>query len=62
MRPFYNAAFPKKSHVPSWNSKGNLTPFMKPQKFPEIAVPLQRNAEFPAKTQEEPRFPLLDSR
>ena len=38
MRPFYNAAFPKKSHVPFWNSKGNLTPFMKPQKLPEIAI------------------------
>ena len=39
MRPFYAAVFPKKSHVPSWNWKGNLTPFMKPQKLPEISVP-----------------------
>ena len=39
MSPFYTAAFPKKSHVPSGNSKGNLTPFRKPQKLPEILVP-----------------------
>ena len=39
MRPFYAAAFPKKSHVPSWNWKGNLTPFLKPQKLPKISVP-----------------------
>ena len=39
MRSFYAAVFPKKFHVPSWISKGNLTPFMKPQKLPEIPVP-----------------------
>ena len=62
MRPFYTAAFPKKPHVPSWNLKGNLKPFMKPQKLPEIPYPLERKAEFPATTQEEPRFPHINSR
>ena len=38
-RPFYAAPFPKKAHVPSWNSKGSLTRFTKLQKFPEIPVP-----------------------
>ena len=39
MRPFYTAAFPKKSHVPSWNLKENLKPLMKPQKLPKIPIP-----------------------
>ena len=30
---------PKKAHVPSWNSKGYLTCFMKLQKFPQIPIP-----------------------
>ena len=41
IRPFCTAVFPKKSHVASSNSKRNLTPFMKPQKLPEISVPTQ---------------------
>ena len=32
------AAFPKKAHVPSWNSKGYLTCFRKLQKFPQIPI------------------------
>ena len=35
----YAAAFPKKDHVPSWNSEGYLTRFRKLQKFPQIPVP-----------------------
>ena len=41
-RPFYAAAFPKKAHVPSWNLKGHLTRFAKPQKFPQIPVPTRK--------------------
>ena len=33
MRPFYAAAFPKKSHVPSWNLKGYLTAFITMYQF-----------------------------
>ena len=37
-RPLDTAVFPKKAHVPSWNSKGYLTCFRKLQKFPQIPI------------------------
>ena len=32
----YTAAFPKKAHVPSWNSKGYVTHCMTPEVSPDI--------------------------
>src|SRR5574341_1372425 len=34
-----------KSHVRNWRSKGHLAPLMRPTKFPEIPVSLERNTE-----------------
>ena len=33
------------SHVRKWRSKGHLAPLMRPTKFPEIPVSLERNPE-----------------
>ena len=35
----------EKSHVRNWRSKGHLAPLMRPTKFPEIPVSLERNPE-----------------
>ena len=35
----------EKSHVRNWRSKGHLAPLMRPTKFPEIPVSLERNTE-----------------
>ena len=32
-------------HVRNWRSKGHLAPLMRPTKFPEIPVSLERNTE-----------------
>ena len=33
------------THVRNWRSKGHLAPLMRPTKFPEIPVSLERNTE-----------------
>ena len=38
MRPFSAAVCQEKPHVPCWNSKGYLTPFMQLKKFPQIPI------------------------
>ena len=45
-----------------WKSKGSSTCFTKLQKFSRHMSPLQRNAEIPATSQEEPCYPRLKSR
>ena len=35
----------EKSHVRNWSSKGHFAPLMRPAKFPEIPVSLERNTE-----------------
>ena len=45
MKPFPATAPPEKSHVRNWRSKGHLAPLMRPTKFPEIPVSLERNTE-----------------
>ena len=45
MKPFPATAPQEKSHVRSWRSKGHLAPLMRPTKFPEIPVSLERNTE-----------------
>ena len=42
---FPATAPPEKSHVRNWRSKGPLAPLMRPTKFPEIPVSLERNTE-----------------
>ena len=37
--------FDLQSHVRNWRSKGPLAPWMRPTKFPEIPVSLERNTE-----------------
>ena len=40
-------------HVRNWRSKGHLAPLMRPTKFPEIPVSLERNTEvFPTPSSE----------
>ena len=48
MKPFPATAPQEKSHVRNWRSKGHLAPLMRPTKFPEIPVSLERNTGFPA--------------
>src|SRR5574337_1004444 len=43
MKPFPATAPQEKSHVRNWRSKGHLAPLMRPTKFPEIPVSLERN-------------------
>src|SRR5574340_1603035 len=45
MKPFPATAPQEKSHVRNWRSKGHLAPWMRPTKFPEIPVSLERNTE-----------------
>src|SRR5574337_487757 len=45
MKPFAATAPQGKSHVRNWRSKGHLAPLMRPTKFPEIPVSLERNTE-----------------
>src|SRR5574340_1303461 len=45
MKPFPATAPQEKSHVWNWRSKGHLAPLMRPTKFPEIPVSLERNTE-----------------
>src|SRR5574340_987678 len=45
MKPFPATAPQEKSHVRNWRSKGPLAPWMRPTKFPEIPVSLERNTE-----------------
>src|SRR5574337_146295 len=45
MKPFPATAPQVKSHVRNWRSKGHLAPLMRPTKFPEIPVSLERNTE-----------------
>src|SRR5574337_1253721 len=45
MKPFPATAPPEKSHVRNWRSKGHLAPLMRPTKFPETPVSLERNTE-----------------
>ena len=42
MKPFPSTAPQEKSHVRNWKSKGHLAPLMRPTKFPEIPVSLER--------------------
>src|SRR5574340_1819461 len=53
MKPFPATAPQEKSHVRNWRSIGHLTPLMRPTKFPEIPVSLERNTVVF-------RHPLLD--
>ena len=45
MKPFPATAHQEKSRVRNWRSKGHLAPLMRPTKFPEIPVSLERNTE-----------------
>src|SRR5574341_1132277 len=45
LKPFPATAPQEKSHVRNWRSKGHLAPLMRPTKFPEIPVSLERNTE-----------------
>ena len=45
MKPFPATAPQEKSHVRNWRSKGHWAPLMRPTKFPEIPVSLERNTE-----------------
>src|SRR5574340_1218701 len=45
MKPFPATAPQEKFHVRNWRSKGPLAPWMRPTKFPEIPVSLERNTE-----------------
>src|SRR5574341_1326199 len=45
MKPFPATAPQERSHVRNWRSKGHLAPLMRPTKFPEIPVSLERNTE-----------------
>src|SRR5574341_20280 len=45
MKPFPATAPQEKSHVRNWRSKGHLAPLMRPTKFPEIPVSLERNTD-----------------
>src|SRR5574340_1698385 len=45
MKPFPATASQEKSHARNWRSKGHLAPLMRPTKFPEIPVSLERNTE-----------------
>src|SRR5574339_666336 len=45
MKPFPATAPQEKSHVRNWRSKGHLAPLMRPTKFPETPVSLERNTE-----------------
>src|SRR5574338_565695 len=45
MKPFPATAPQEKSHVRNWRSRGHLAPLMRPTKFPEIPVSLERNTE-----------------
>src|SRR5574340_105000 len=45
MKPFPATAPQEKSHVRNWRSKRHLAPLMRPTKFPEIPVSLERNTE-----------------
>src|SRR5574340_864478 len=45
MKPFPATAPQEKSHVRNWRSKGHLAPLMRPTKFTEIPVSLERNTE-----------------
>lgn len=45
MKPFPATAPQEVSHVRNWSSKGHLAPLMRPTKFPEIPVSLERNTE-----------------
>src|SRR5574337_789370 len=64
MKPFPAPAPQEKSHVRNWRSKGHLAPLMRPTKFPEIPVSLERNPEvFPAPSPLRPFSPPdLDGR
>src|SRR5574337_431585 len=45
MKPFPATASREKSHVRNWRSKGHLAPLMRPTKFPEIPVSLERTPD-----------------
>src|SRR5574337_1240094 len=45
MKRFPATAPQEKSHVRNWRSKGHLARLMRPTKFPEIPVSLERNTE-----------------
>ena len=55
-RPFYAAVFPKKAHVSLGTQKDPRHALQNSISFPRYPSPLERNAEFPATSQEEPRF------
>ena len=58
-RPFYAAAFPKKAHIPYWNSKGYLTRFRKLQKFPDTRPHSRTTLSFLPKVKKSLIFPSL---
>ena len=45
MKPFPATASQEKSRVKNWRSKRYLAPLMRPTKFPDIPVSLERNTE-----------------
>ena len=57
MKPFPTTASQEKSHVPSKSLKRYLAPLMRPKKFPDIPVSLERNTEVPSTTSFEPLLP-----
>ena len=59
---FMLQCFPRNLTFPLGTGKGTWHPFWNPRSFPRYLCPLERNAEFPTTTQEEPCFPLLNSR
>ena len=61
-RPFYTAVFPKKAHVSLGTQKGPPHALQNSRSFKRYPSQLERNAEFPATSQEETRFPRLNTR
>ena len=51
------AAFPKKEKVSLWTRKSPRHALRNSRSFKRYLSQLKRNAEFPATSQEEPRFP-----
>src|SRR5574342_594985 len=63
MKPFPATAPQEKSHGRNWRSKGHFAPLMRPTKFPEIPVSLERNPEVFRHPSSEPFLPPdLDGR
>src|SRR5574337_405501 len=45
MKPFPATASQEKSHIKNWRSKRHLAPLMRPTKFPDLPVSLERNTK-----------------